>query len=254
MMTKLPGYFYDSEGTVTTQNQPKKSAPTSRKVDTFASLTISNFRLLLTGTMLSNAAQWVQLMTLNWLVYDLTGSGTMLGTVNLVRAFATLGMIPVAGILIDHLKRHQVMVSTNCWLFVITLMMGLLLLFGYVHVWYLFVFSFFTSRSARQDDTILAVNTLLLQYFMIFSYLIDGFAYAAEALVGKYTGEENRARLIRTIRYLFYWGLGISIHGNGIIQGTVGIFGVGDRTPPLSTPQTSLRNMRYIPISFKGTA
>jgi MATE family multidrug resistance protein len=75
----------------------------------------------------------------------------------------------------------------------------------------IFVFSFFTSRSARQDDTILAVNTLLLQYFMIFSYLIDGFAYAAEALVGKYTGEGNRSRLTTTIRYLFYWGLGISI-------------------------------------------
>jgi MATE family multidrug resistance protein len=75
----------------------------------------------------------------------------------------------------------------------------------------IFVFSFFTSRSARQDDIILAVNTLLLQYFMIFSYLIDGFAYAAEALVGKYIGEENRTRLTTTIRYLFYWGLGISI-------------------------------------------
>jgi len=75
----------------------------------------------------------------------------------------------------------------------------------------IFVFSFFTSRSARQDDIILAVNTLLLQYFMIFSYLIDGFAYAAEALVGKYIGEGNRNRLTTTIRYLFYWGLGISI-------------------------------------------
>ncbi len=75
----------------------------------------------------------------------------------------------------------------------------------------IFVFSFFTSRSARQDDVILAVNTLLLQYFMVFSYLIDGFAYAAEALVGKYIGAEDRKKLTRTIRYLFYWGLGISI-------------------------------------------
>jgi len=75
----------------------------------------------------------------------------------------------------------------------------------------IFVFTFFTSRSARQDDIILAVNTLLLQYFMIFSYLIDGFAYAAEALVGKYIGEGNRSRLTTIIRHLFYWGLGISI-------------------------------------------
>jgi len=75
----------------------------------------------------------------------------------------------------------------------------------------IFVFSFFTSQSAAQDDLTLAVNTLLLQYFMVFSYLIDGFAYAAEALVGKYIGEQNRPMLARTIRYLFLWGLGISI-------------------------------------------
>jgi len=75
----------------------------------------------------------------------------------------------------------------------------------------IFVFSFFTSQSAQQDDIILAVNTLLLQYFMIFSYFIDGFAYAAEALVGKYTGEQNRPQMVITIRHLFYWGLGISI-------------------------------------------
>jgi MATE family multidrug resistance protein len=75
----------------------------------------------------------------------------------------------------------------------------------------IFVFSFFTSQSAAQDDLTLAVNTLLLQYFMVFSYLIDGFAYAAEALVGKYIGEQNRAMLGRTIRHLFIWGLGISI-------------------------------------------
>ena len=136
---------------VTTQNQPIKSARISKRVATFASLGISNFRLLLTGTMLSNAAQWVQVLTLNWLVYDLTGSGTMLGTVNLVRAFASLGMIPVAGILIDRLKRRQVMVGTNSWLFVITLVMGLLLLFGYAHVWYLFVFSFLAGLAQAVD-------------------------------------------------------------------------------------------------------
>ncbi len=54
-------------------------------VGPFASLRIRNFRWLLTGTIFSNAAQWIQQITLSWLVYDLTGSGTMLGTVNLVR-------------------------------------------------------------------------------------------------------------------------------------------------------------------------
>jgi MATE family multidrug resistance protein len=75
----------------------------------------------------------------------------------------------------------------------------------------IFTFSFFTAQSAKISDDILAVNTILLQYFMLFSYLIDGFAFAAESLVGKYYGAEDVARLKQVIRRLFLWGLMISI-------------------------------------------
>src|SRR5262245_13046648 len=70
-------------------------------VGTFSSLAVRNFRLLLLGTTLSNAGQWIQQVTLGWLVYDMTGSGTMLGTINLVRSFATVGLAPVTGVAID---------------------------------------------------------------------------------------------------------------------------------------------------------
>lgn len=78
------------------------------------------------------------------------------------------------------------------------------------------VFTFFTARSAAADvgddtEKILAVNTLLMQFFMFFSYLIDGFAYAAEALTGKYVGARSPAYLRRVIRLLFIWGLGIGL-------------------------------------------
>ena len=75
----------------------------------------------------------------------------------------------------------------------------------------IFVLAFFTARSAKFNDTILAVNTVLLQYFFVFSYLTDGFAYAAEALVGKFIGAKEVAKLKKTIRRLFMWGLIISI-------------------------------------------
>ncbi len=70
----------------------------------------------------------------------------------------------------------------------------------------IFAFSFFTAVSAKAGDNFLAINTLLLQYFMFFSYLIDGFAYAAEALVGRFMGSGNPAQLKKTIRLLFLWG------------------------------------------------
>ncbi len=75
----------------------------------------------------------------------------------------------------------------------------------------IFVFTFFTAQSANSGDTILAVNTLLLQFFMVFSYLIDGFAYSAESLVGKSIGARNPVQLKKVVRLLFLWGLAISI-------------------------------------------
>lgn len=70
---------------------------------------------------------------------------------------------------------------------------------------------FFTSAGAAQGEVVLAVNTLLMQLFILFSYIMDGFAYAGEALTGKYIGAKNHRALHRTIRQLFGWGVGVSI-------------------------------------------
>lgn len=73
------------------------------------------------------------------------------------------------------------------------------------------VTTFFTSTGAKQGDTILAVNTLLMQLFTLFSYIMDGFAYAGEALTGLYTGAADRTGLKLMIRRLFTWGIGMSV-------------------------------------------
>lgn len=72
------------------------------------------------------------------------------------------------------------------------------------------VTAFFTSAGARQGEIILAVNTLLMQLFTLFSYIMDGFAYAAEALVGRYVGARDAVRLRRAVRALFGWGVGLA--------------------------------------------
>ena len=73
------------------------------------------------------------------------------------------------------------------------------------------VTTFFTSIGARQGDVILAVNTLLMQLFTLFSYIMDGFAYAGEALSGRYVGACNLIQLKRAVRALFGWGVGLSL-------------------------------------------
>ena len=69
------------------------------------------------------------------------------------------------------------------------------------------VTTFFTSTGARQGDVILAVNTLLMQLFTLFSYIMDGFAYAGEALAGRFIGAKNDVGLRKCIRLLFLWGI-----------------------------------------------
>lgn len=111
------------------------------KLGTFAALGIRDFRLLLLGTTLSNAAQWIQQVTLGWLVYELTGSGTALGSINLVRSAASLALAPVAGVSIDRFARGRLMLATSLWLFTSSLTLGLVLLSGRADVWYLFAFA-----------------------------------------------------------------------------------------------------------------
>lgn len=70
----------------------------------------------------------------------------------------------------------------------------------------IFTFTFFTSRSASLGDNILAGNTLLYQFLIFFSYFMDGFAYAAESLIGKYYGANDNTMVKNTIKKLFIWG------------------------------------------------
>lgn len=72
------------------------------------------------------------------------------------------------------------------------------------------VTTYFVSASSRTSEDILSVNALIMQLFTFFSYLMDGFAYAAEALTGRFIGARQPKRLRMLIRHLFLWGIGIA--------------------------------------------
>ncbi len=113
-----------------------------RKVGPFASLRIRNFRFLLGGSLLFSVAGSIQGIGLNWLVYNITGSGTILGSINMVLSATSLGMIPMSGVLIDRVEHRKLMFLKNIWMLAITLGLGFLLLFGHPNIFYLFVFAF----------------------------------------------------------------------------------------------------------------
>ncbi len=70
---------------------------------------------------------------------------------------------------------------------------------------------FFTAAGSRESTLVLAVNTLLMTLFTIFSYFMDGFAYAAEALAGKYYGAGNTVALHDVVKRTMAFGCSVAI-------------------------------------------
>lgn len=71
--------------------------------------------------------------------------------------------------------------------------------------------AYFNNQSAKLGDDMLAVNMILMQFFYIFSYFTDGFAYAGEALVGRFTGAHDANQLRKTVKLLLIWGFVIAL-------------------------------------------
>lgn len=155
---------------------PSTIAPAgARQPGAFSALQGVDFRWLLLGTILSNAAQWIQQVTLSWLVYDRTGSGALLGSLNLARAVATVGLAVVAGVAIDRLPRRALMLAVNAWLFTISLVLGLALLAGATALWPLFLFTFLGGIGQALDQP--------LRQTAVFSLVPRAVAPGAIALV-----------------------------------------------------------------------
>lgn len=69
----------------------------------------------------------------------------------------------------------------------------------------------FTRIGAQQGTLMLSVNALLMQFFIIFSYFMDGFAFAGEALTGKSIGAGDKTLMQLTVKHLLGFGIGLSI-------------------------------------------
>jgi len=74
-----------------------------------------------------------------------------------------------------------------------------------------FVLAFFYSQSAKEGEETLSIMILLLQFLIWMSFAVDGFANAAESLVGKYYGAKDWVHFRKAVRYSFYWGGGFAL-------------------------------------------
>ena len=94
-----------------------------------------------------SAGQWIQQITLGWLLYDLTGSSVLLGALNGLRALPFLVSSPIAGVAADRMDRRKILINTQSVLLVTALGMGTLVASGLLQVWHLFLFTLITGAA-----------------------------------------------------------------------------------------------------------
>ncbi len=123
------------------------------------------------------------------------------------------GLVLSLLIILNVIKKQK---STESWKQILCLskFKAMLLINSHIFVrtWCLiFVFAFFTAQSATMGDLVLAANTVLLNFQTFMAYALDGFAHAAEALVGKAVGAKNRVMYKQAVLTAGFWSLVIAI-------------------------------------------
>lgn len=75
---------------------------------------------------------------------------------------------------------------------------------------FMLIYFGFSAIAARYGDMALAVASIMMNLLMLFSYFTDGFAYAGEALTGRFMGEKDPAMLRMSVRYIFVWSMAVA--------------------------------------------
>ena len=116
-------------------------------LNTFSSLQNNrDYRFLWAGNLCANAAQWLQIFTIGWLVFEISdGSALHSVAVAGIRSFPILVIGPWAGVLADRWDRRGITIVTQCGLAVVAILFALLVASGQVEVWHAYVYMSFAG-------------------------------------------------------------------------------------------------------------
>ena len=121
---------------------PAAQPAASGRWRTFESLRHRDFALLWVGIIIMSGGQWLQQVTLSWLLFRMTGSAFQLGLINGLRFLPFLFTSLLGGVLADRMDRKRLMLWTQAYLLLGTAVMAALLLSDQARPWHLFVFTF----------------------------------------------------------------------------------------------------------------
>jgi len=128
----------------TSQGAPDQAGAAPRRgprIRTFSSLRSKDFRLLWAGNMFEHMALWLQLISLSWLVWNLSGSALLSGLAAGLRGLPTLIIGPWAGVIADRMDRKKLVIVTQVLLTGVSIFFAFLVASGTVQVWHAMVYA-----------------------------------------------------------------------------------------------------------------
>ena len=128
----------------TSRRAPSQASATKRRsphIRTFSSLRSKDFRLLWAGNIFEHMALWLQLISLSWLVWSLSGSALLSGLAAGSRGLPTLVIGPWAGVIADRIDRRKLVITAQVFLTGVSVFFAFLVASGAVQVWHAMVYA-----------------------------------------------------------------------------------------------------------------
>ena len=120
---------------------------TVRRVKTFRALRNRDYRLLWIGQVGHSGSLWVEAIARSWLIWEMTGSATLLATVNLLRALPMLGFGLFAGVSADRFDKRKILIICQICTLANKLVLAILIVTGVVEVWHVLLTAFLMGAS-----------------------------------------------------------------------------------------------------------
>lgn len=119
--------------------------------NTFRTLRHRNYRLFFIGQGISLIGSWIQNIAMSWLVYKLTQSALMMGTITFINNLPSIFVSPLAGVLIDRVNKYKMLICLQSFFLLQALILAILTLLGVIQVWQIVVIGVLTNITAAFD-------------------------------------------------------------------------------------------------------
>ena len=133
----------------------KPTTPTDTRAEPggmFVSLRTRNFRIFLTGQLISNIGGWTQRIAQDWLVLTLTGSATAVGVTTALQFLPTIALGPIGGLIADRYPKRRILLLTQSVMALCAATLAVLVLGGSVQIWQIYLLATILGVAAAVDN------------------------------------------------------------------------------------------------------